>query len=210
MVFLGFRPFGSLGLGLLDRLVLNQEISRPVLHRRQVLARLDREWPLVLLKVGRWLLLRRSKFPLRVPHLRCGQVCTALVETPQLFELLLVPIMGVVLRPRLFRNHFGALLATQVAWNDLRLLERLVCRLRLLLWLGLVGCVHVLELGEVVVDLVDGDRACVVFVQDSKHARVLLLVNRELHLHLERPGVHQHALFLRHCARRLHNCLRIF
>lgn len=181
-----------------------------MLHCREVLARLDRDWPLVLLKVGRWMLLRGSKFPLRVPYLCCGQVCAALVETPQLFELLLVPILGVILRPRLFRNHFGAFLASQVAWNDLRLLEWLVCGLRLLLWLGLVGCMHELELGEVVVDLVDGDRACVVFVQDSKHARVLLLVNRELHLHLERPRVHQHALLLRHCGARLHNCLRVF
>ena len=69
---------------------------------------------------------------------------------------------------------------------------------------------HLLELGEVGVDLVDGDRARVVLVQDSEHAGVLLLVDRELHLHLGGVGVHEHALFLLHCGGWLQHRLRVF
>lgn len=125
--------------------VFNLEISCPVLHCRQVvLAWLHHDWPLVLLKVSRWLLLRAGKFPLRVaPYLRCGQARAALIKTAQLLELsLLVAILGgVVLRasPRLIHDHLGALLAPEVPWNYLLLLGGLICSLGLLLWLLSVG-----------------------------------------------------------------------
>lgn len=63
-----------------------------------------------------------------------------------------------------------------------------------------VVAVHVFEFRKVVVHLVNGDDPCVILINNPEHRLILLLVNRELLLHLVRLRIQQQPcllLFLR-------------